>query len=236
VLVERVANTLRAAGFKVATEVQKGDIREMIIDSAKQWRADLIVVGSHRRKGLVRRLLGSVAESVARFAPCTVEIVRTPATRPKVLLAVDGSKFSEAATQAVIRQVRPNHAEVRILHVVDLQVPIPTSYAGGFRQASLEQGRNLVGCVERSLGTAGFKTQSVIEEGDPRSMVVDYAKKVARRFDYRRLAWTQRTRSILAWERRRICRSAGSLLSRDRPHRVSVFMEAKDESRLRVPS
>ena len=39
-LVERVASTLGAAGFKVATEVREGDSREMIIDSAKQWRAD----------------------------------------------------------------------------------------------------------------------------------------------------------------------------------------------------
>jgi len=177
VLVEEVANTLGAAGFKVATEVQEGDIREMIIDSAKQWHADLIVVGSHGLKGLVRRLLGSVAESVARYAPCTVEIVRTPATRPKVVLAVDDSKFSEAAIQAAIRQARPGLAELCILHVVDLQLPIPTSYAGGFRQVSLKQGRDLVGRVERLLGRAGFKTQTVVEEGDPRSTIVDYAKK-----------------------------------------------------------
>ena len=49
---------------------------ERIIDSAAEWRADLIVVGSHGRSGIPRFLLGSVAEFVARHAKCSVEIVR----------------------------------------------------------------------------------------------------------------------------------------------------------------
>ncbi len=78
-LVERVAQKLRSAGFKVDTAVEIGDIRETIIDSAAEWRADLIVVGSHGQRGMQRFLLGSVAEFVARHAKCSVEIVRTPA-------------------------------------------------------------------------------------------------------------------------------------------------------------
>jgi nucleotide-binding universal stress UspA family protein len=75
--VERIANELRSAGFKVDTAVEVGDIRERIIDSAAEWSADLIVVGSHGRSGIKRFLLGSVAEFVARHAACSVEIVRT---------------------------------------------------------------------------------------------------------------------------------------------------------------
>ena len=77
-LVERIANELRGAGFKVETAVEVGDIREKIIDRASDWGADLIVVGSHGRSGIQRFLLGSVAEFVARNAHCSVEIVRTP--------------------------------------------------------------------------------------------------------------------------------------------------------------
>jgi nucleotide-binding universal stress UspA family protein len=76
-LVERIAKELRSAGFKVDAAVEVGDIRESIIDSAAEWRADLIVVGSHGRGGIQRFLLGSVAEFVARHAKCSVEIVRT---------------------------------------------------------------------------------------------------------------------------------------------------------------
>lgn len=78
-LVERVAEQLRGADFKAETAVEVGDVRERILDSAEAWHADLIVVGSHGRRGIQRFLLGSVAESVARHAQCSVLIVRTPA-------------------------------------------------------------------------------------------------------------------------------------------------------------
>jgi nucleotide-binding universal stress UspA family protein len=78
-LVERVAQTLRSAGFKAETAVLFGDVREAIVDRAAAWGADLIVLGSHGRRGASRFLLGSVAESVARHAPCSVKIVRLPA-------------------------------------------------------------------------------------------------------------------------------------------------------------
>jgi universal stress protein A len=78
-MVERIAKELRSAGFNVSTVVAVGDTRETIIDSAAEWSADLIVVGSHGHRGMQRFLLGSVAEFVARHAKCSVEIVRAPA-------------------------------------------------------------------------------------------------------------------------------------------------------------
>jgi len=76
-LVERIAKQLHAANFKVdATLVEIGDTRERIVDSAAQWGADLIIMGSHGRTGLKRLVLGSVAEFVVRHAQCSVQIVR----------------------------------------------------------------------------------------------------------------------------------------------------------------
>lgn len=75
-LVNGVAKELSSSGFKVSTAVDVGDTREIIIDSAAEWKADLIVVGCHQHMGIRRFLLGSVAEFVARHAKCSVEIVR----------------------------------------------------------------------------------------------------------------------------------------------------------------
>jgi nucleotide-binding universal stress UspA family protein len=77
-LVARVAEQLRAEGFKVEEFVYEGTARLEIVDSAAEWHADLLVVGSHGRKGLDRFLIGSVSEYVARHAPCSVEIIRLP--------------------------------------------------------------------------------------------------------------------------------------------------------------
>jgi nucleotide-binding universal stress UspA family protein len=76
--VERIAETLRSAGFKAETAVEVGDPRVRILDAAGAFAADLIVLGSHGQSIVRKFLLGSVSESVARDAKCSVEIVREP--------------------------------------------------------------------------------------------------------------------------------------------------------------
>ena len=80
-LLSTAAERLRKSGFRVESQVSEGDVRSAIIDSAAQGKADLIVIGSHGRKGLDRFLMGSVSEFVVRHAPCSVEIVRLPFNR-----------------------------------------------------------------------------------------------------------------------------------------------------------
>jgi nucleotide-binding universal stress UspA family protein len=53
-----------------------GDPVEVILDQAKRLRADLIVLGTHGRRGLQRLVLGSVAESIVRRASCPVLVVK----------------------------------------------------------------------------------------------------------------------------------------------------------------
>jgi len=57
-------------------EIPLGDPRALILGEAKDWNADLIVLGSHGWHGLDRVLMGSVSESVAMHAHCSVEIIR----------------------------------------------------------------------------------------------------------------------------------------------------------------
>jgi len=78
-LVEKAAEKLREAKFKVSTELVEGDPKSQILDAAKEWHADMIVLGSHGRSGISRFLLGSVSQDVVRHAHCSVEIIRTAA-------------------------------------------------------------------------------------------------------------------------------------------------------------
>jgi nucleotide-binding universal stress UspA family protein len=75
-LVARAAQRLRDAGFQVTTAIEEGNPKVVIIDSAAEWAADLIMLGSHGRKGLDRFLIGSVSQAVAQHARCSVQIVR----------------------------------------------------------------------------------------------------------------------------------------------------------------
>lgn len=57
--------------------IQVGAPSEEIVKAAKEWSADLLVIGSHGRSGMQRALLGSVAETVMRHAPCPVVVIRS---------------------------------------------------------------------------------------------------------------------------------------------------------------
>ena len=75
----RAAEVLDREGLTVETVVRTGDLRRVILDEAKQWSADLIVLGSPGVGGLKRWLHSSVAQYVVARAPCSVEVVRTKA-------------------------------------------------------------------------------------------------------------------------------------------------------------
>ena len=74
---EKLAGSRRDRGAKIGeTLLKTGDAREMIMHTAEELHADLIVMGTHGRRGLSRALLGSVAEWVVRTSPVPVLTVR----------------------------------------------------------------------------------------------------------------------------------------------------------------
>lgn len=80
-ILEKAEAEVRAAGLSAESKLLEiktlgHRVAEMIVDEAAVWPADLIVIGSHGRRGVSRLLLGSVAEGVARVAPVPVLIIR----------------------------------------------------------------------------------------------------------------------------------------------------------------
>jgi nucleotide-binding universal stress UspA family protein len=62
--------------LQITSEIIRGYARDVILNEAESWGADLIVLGSHGLRGLKRLWLGSVSHAVASHAKCSVEIVR----------------------------------------------------------------------------------------------------------------------------------------------------------------
>ncbi|MGC2673589.1 MAG: universal stress protein [Candidatus Acidiferrum sp.] len=77
---ESGAEILSKAGLEAKVETplpRDSDARE-IVKVAEQWKAQLVVIGSHGRRGFDRLTMGSVSEHVALHAPCSVEVIRVP--------------------------------------------------------------------------------------------------------------------------------------------------------------
>jgi nucleotide-binding universal stress UspA family protein len=75
---EGVVSRARRPGVAMDSSLRQGPPWAEILASAKDGHADLIVIGTHGRRGLSRALLGSVAEKVVRTAPCPVLTLRGP--------------------------------------------------------------------------------------------------------------------------------------------------------------
>jgi nucleotide-binding universal stress UspA family protein len=73
---DKLAAPRRAAASFGEGIVEIGDPRDTIVDAAGAIGAELIVMGTHGRRGLQRMVMGSVAEDVIRRAPCPVLAVR----------------------------------------------------------------------------------------------------------------------------------------------------------------
>ena len=77
--VNKAAEIARAAGIDVETKIvesEVGHIAEMLADAAAEWQADLLVVGTHGRRGVERFFVGSVAENLVSRATMSLLLIR----------------------------------------------------------------------------------------------------------------------------------------------------------------
>jgi nucleotide-binding universal stress UspA family protein len=102
----------------------------------------------------------------------------------KILLAIDGSKFSKAATQAIIARTRPRGTQVRVLHVVEPPSLLVNRGMGAYDaaldaalEAELKEAETLVANTAGTLRSKGLKVTTSVEPGDPKSKIVDAASK-----------------------------------------------------------
>jgi len=103
----------------------------------------------------------------------------------KILLAVDDSKFSEKATQALASVCRTPDAEVLVLRVIEPRFySVPPQMSPGYspetaeaRKEQRKEAEEAVGRIAQSLRTAGFRVETRVGEGEPRSAILDLASE-----------------------------------------------------------
>jgi nucleotide-binding universal stress UspA family protein len=196
-LVKAAAEKLAASGHKVTTEVLAGFPRKEVVACAKEWEADLLLVGSHGQGAVKRFLMGSVAQAVLRTAPCSIEIVRrrvddsgSGARAMKILLATDGSKCSTVAVKSVAARPWPAGSSIKVMSVIELLVPedpLAASTLASIYPASLlekqmeeagERAREAAAGALEILKAAGLNAEASEKAptGDPRIVLLDEAK------------------------------------------------------------
>lgn len=166
-----------------------------ILDYAKAEDIDLVVVGTHGRRGLRHLLLGSVAEELVRLAPCPVWTVRAPnedeqagvtlLTPRRLLVPIDFSPYSHDALRHACALAGSSQARLDLLHVID-PVQQPAFYETGLvHRNALE---------ERLRTTALDELQAFFERIDgPKGEVVYHVRTGYPPREITALAGEQRT-------------------------------------------
>ena len=125
--VEQARARLARPEVDVSAEVLRGRPATVIVDAARNWRADVIVVGSRGHGMIESMLLGSVSAEVIDHAPVPVLVVRRHAVG-RIVLAWDGSGCARAAADLLRAWPIFARSSVRVVSVADLEVPWWTGF------------------------------------------------------------------------------------------------------------
>jgi nucleotide-binding universal stress UspA family protein len=185
---ETWARELRMGQVQAVTHLVRGNVAQTILDGADEWGADLIAMATHRRGGVQRFFLGSVADKVIQAASQAVLLVPYPTARggqdrelKYILVPLDGS---EHAWQALGHARALGHlfdGELRLLfvpHALDvargLQLP-GQAIAYNLRDARRAAAAYL-GDLQEQLTVSGLRARAVISTaGLPARRICRYA-------------------------------------------------------------
>jgi len=120
---ETLLATPQFSGIEHELLFPRGEICSALEEIVKERRVDLLVTGTRGREGVMKLLVGSVAEKVLRCAPCPVLIVgprvtaQTPAKLRHILVATDFTPACDRATALARQLAQADHASLALVHV-----------------------------------------------------------------------------------------------------------------------
>ncbi|MDB4953396.1 MAG: UspA domain protein [Myxococcales bacterium] len=185
-LAERVV-AIQARGLTVETKSRNGPAGEVVAQVATERHAELIVVGTHGHTGISRFLLGSVAQSILRHAPCDVLVCRgtsapSPFSRP--LVATDFSPAAARALEHAATLTVPG-APIEVVHAWQLPAGswgASILGAGRFpwstvRDAVLSSAKEQADKLLASSGNLGHPIHIELIQGPPASVITHAAER-----------------------------------------------------------
>ena len=188
---------IAGAQTEMAAKTLKGDPKIAILDEAERWGADLIIVGTHGYNALERFWLGSVSRAVASHAKVSVEIARRRKVRGaddkamRILLAVDGSEFGDAAVEEIANRPWPTGSEVHVISVIHLPFEpgpevwaLPESYYFKLENAERERAGSAINRAIARLRESDSEREtpltltSEVVVGRPSETIIETAKRL----------------------------------------------------------
>ncbi|MDO8356655.1 MAG: universal stress protein [Nitrospirota bacterium] len=178
-LLDRVQSLLPMHAGPSTKQLRIGSPAEVIVATAEEQKADLIVMGARGLGPIKERLLGSVSHRILTLAPCATLIVNGPVKAMKnILLPLQGLSDAEAAIRFL--QLKPFHdpVEITLLTVLpSTQPPWPVEAAAAekLEKQALQSARGYIDSVTERLRALGYQAQGTAVLGTPSAMILQEA-------------------------------------------------------------
>jgi nucleotide-binding universal stress UspA family protein len=163
-------------GGKVETTIEQGIPHEEIVKTADAGDCDLIVMGRRGLSRLERMLMGSVTERVIGHTERDVLVVPRDAAVgwEKVLVATDGSRYSEAAVERAIDFAKTHGGSMIAVSVVDVTEEFYAQAPDAVEKMENKAGEMLEE-VKKKAGASNVKIETHVREGDAHRKIVELA-------------------------------------------------------------
>ncbi len=178
--------------WKIHSEACSDSPTWALVKKAQEWDIDLVMLGSHGRTGFERVLIGSVSQTVAANAVCSVRVGRASlkqADEPlKLLVGYDGSGHADAAVDEVASRHWPKGSQAKLMVAIDSVIATASPWhVPGFLTWSLGEPdgsfhgtadwvQKMADKAAEKLRMAGLETEVVINHGDPKEVLVEQAE------------------------------------------------------------
>jgi nucleotide-binding universal stress UspA family protein len=176
--------------WKIRTESSAASPAFALVDRAKAWQADLIVVGAHANSNIERFLLGSVSSQVLAEASCSVRVSRPHrhegGGKQRILIGVDGSENALHTIEVVASRHWEFGAEACLVVAIDSSLVTATAPLFHLFEADIsnagqsEMEARLNAMLEQEIAKlerAGLPAISILTDGNPGKMLSEEAEQ-----------------------------------------------------------
>lgn len=183
-MVRSTVERLERPGLDVHGDVWMGQAAGAIIDAARRFAADLVVVGSRGLGPFESSLMGSTSAALVDHAPCSVLVARGD-TIHRLLFADDGSEPADRAGEVLRTWPILRGCPVRVISVSDvprgwqqLVLPLAADVRDAYEAAvdrTYKEHTDLAEASVNQLREAGIEADSTVSEGNPAHHIVEAA-------------------------------------------------------------
>ncbi|MGB0908915.1 MAG: universal stress protein [Nitrospirales bacterium] len=180
-LLERVVSILPPNPGPVKKVLQLGDPAEIIIGTAKEQHADLIVLGARGLGGMKEQIFGSVSHRVMTHAPCSTLIVKESMRNiQRILIPLAHQDDGEAIVEFFKTRPFREPVQATLMHVVPFAQPIwpvGAMIPENFQKEIIAHGEQFTEDVASKLRSLGHEAKGIAVMGAPSMSIADKVKE-----------------------------------------------------------